>query len=132
MQWILEVLGELIDSFMGPSRTTHVRDDRRFACFELESTEDGPAGILTIRSQRLIYRTTFDRWYIPDVHRTVFEVVGLALPDQRRSLNPLLLQTVVFPALSISLLKWTRYPHYYAIHAYMDRASMIYDRKRLM
>lgn len=127
MGWILEVLGELLDSVIGPSTTVQSFSHSDFTDVTLEPTFRGSKVHLTIHSRRVTYRTEFERWYIPNVHRTVYEVVGTALPEHRASFDPKLFEPVVYPMLSLSFLRWTQYPHLYAIHAYLDRAAIPHD-----
>jgi hypothetical protein len=127
MRWLLEVMGELIDRIIGPSITTESFVAVHNQELTIHPTFKGDKVHLTIRSRRITYKTTFTHWYIPDVYRTVYEVVGLALPEHRERLDPKLLETVVYPCLSIPLLKWSEYPHAYAINAYLDRAPTPHD-----
>lgn len=122
MRWLLDVLGELLDRLIGPSKTIESEEVERFTEVTIAPTFQSPKLHLTIRSRRITYKTIFSNWYIPDVYRTVYEVVGLALPEHRELIDPKLLETVVYPMLSNSLLKWSEYPHMYAINAYLDRA----------
>lgn len=122
MRWLLEVLGELLDRFLGPSTTTECVVSEKNEEMSIEPTFHSPKIHLTIRSRRITYKTTYANWYIPDIYHTLYVVVGLALLEHRELIDPKLLEPVVYPLLSNPLLKWSEYPHAYAINAYLDRA----------
>lgn len=121
MGWLLEVLGEFWDTILGPN-TTRIHDgETKNATYQMTPTVNDPSIEIGIRSRQVIFETRYDRFWIPNRKRTVYEVVGYAPDDHRHLLDPRLFEPVTYPLLSIFLLRWTEYPHVYAIRAYIDR-----------
>lgn len=120
MRKIKEILGELIDAIAGPSTTFLYADQERHALVELEPTFLNRTTQLRVVSKRITFLTVYKRWYIPRRYRTVYEVVGVA-EDKQDILDPRLFEKVTYPMLTFRILKWTQYPHLYAINAYLDR-----------
>lgn len=120
MQFILKILGELLDAIIGPSQTiTHLG----FVGHATETIDTVWLGRhqIGIVSKQYVYCTIYKRWFIPNRRRAVYEVTS-RVPDEIRDLvDPKLFDTVTYPTLCISLLRWTKYPHLYAIIAYLDR-----------
>lgn len=121
MSKILEVLGELLDRVIGPSYTCTYLTNSRHSIEKVRSTVNGPDIDVGVTSRRIVFRTHYERWWMPDVTLVVFEVVGHVPEESKHLLDPRVLQPVTYPLLCNPLLKWTRYPHFYAINAYVDR-----------
>jgi hypothetical protein len=120
MRRIKEILGELIDALVGPSTTFLYADQEKHALVELEPTLLNRSIKLRVVSKRITFLTVYQRWYIPRRYRTVYEVVGVA-QDKQEALDQRLFEKVTYPMLTFRVLKWTQYPHLYAINAYLDR-----------
>lgn len=120
MRKFKEILGELIDTIAGPSSTFLFTDQEKHALVVLEPTFLNKTTQLRVVSKRITFLTVYDRWYIPRRFRTVYEVVGV-VEDKQDVLDPRLFEKVTYPMLTFHILKWTQYPHLYAINAYLDR-----------
>lgn len=121
MSKILEVIGALLDAIVGPSTTCTYLGTMKHVTEKVRTTVNGNHLDVGVSSIRTVYRTHYSRWWIPDATLVVFEVVGHVPDASRHLIDPRLLIPTVFPLLCNPLLKWTSYPHYYAINAYVDR-----------
>lgn len=120
-------LGALINVLRGPSRTEifHGKTHNQIETLRPKwCTDDIDVGI---SSRQIVYVTKHKRWWVPDAKRVVFEVVCHAPKEMMGEFNPELFIPVTYPLLCTVLLKWTKYPHYYAINAYLDRLSPYVD-----
>jgi hypothetical protein len=114
-------MGSIIVAIKGPFKTTitfeEPQDARKF--FSPDNlTIDAHVGVECIR---VIYQTTYCRWWIPDEIRTAYVVKGQAPPEIAEGLDPRLLESVTYPLLCNKFLEWTPFPFYYAIRAYLAR-----------
>ena len=121
MSKILEVLGELIDALIGPSTTCTYLGAFPHHSETLRSTVNGHQIDVGVTSRRIVYRTHYKRWWMPDHTEVVYEVVGHVPEESKHLVDPRVLQPITYPLLCNPMLKWTRYPHFYAINAYLDR-----------
>lgn len=121
MHWVKEMLGELLDAFLGPNHTKIQDGETKNATFEMSPNVNDPSIQIGIRSRQVIYVTIYERWWIPNWTRTVYHVQGYAPDSYKEQLDPRLFDQVTYPMLSSWLLMWTHYPHVYAINAYVDR-----------
>lgn len=121
MNWLSQKIGWLIDIIQGP-RTTRVFEGGTKFQYEkvrpMIASEDVDVGIL---STRTIYRTVYERWWMPDHYRCIFTVTCIVPEHMRGSLDPRLLETIHYPTLCNRLLEDSQYGHIYAIHAFLDR-----------
>ncbi len=120
MRRLLEVFGAVLDAFIGPSVTTRHDKEIRNARFELRPSVNDPEMEIGIVSHRVVYVTHFKRWGL-SFTRSVFEVRGFALEEVRHKFDSRLFECVCYPTLCLGVLKWTEYPHVYAIRAYVER-----------
>lgn len=120
MRWLMEAFGALLDAFIGPSVTTRRNMEVRNARFELRPTVNDPEMEIGIASRHVVYVTRYLRWGV-SLTRSVFEVQGFAPEDVRHKLDERLFEHVCYPMLCVGVLKWTEYPHVYAIRAYLER-----------
>lgn len=114
-------LGVCIDSFRGPAITRVYEGDSKNAVEELRPTDDGAGIEFYITAREIVYHTRYLRPWIPSTKRTVYEVKGSVGEQHRHLFDPRLFETVTYPMLCTPLLKWTRYPHVYAIRAHVAR-----------
>lgn len=115
-------LGVCVDALQGPSQTAIFEGESKHAVEVLRpSVEDRDGVQLHITAREIIYHTRFTRFWVPDMKRTVYEVTGSVSEQYRDKFDSRLFETVTYPMLCNPLLQWTRYPHMYAIHAYIDR-----------
>jgi len=114
-------LGSVIVAAKGPFKTEityeEPHDARQF--FKPDNlTIDVHVGVECVR---VIYQTTYTRWWVPDELCTVYEVQGHAPPEIAEGLDARLLEKVTYPLLCNKFLEWTPFPFYYAIRAYLAR-----------
>lgn len=114
-------LGVCVDSIRGPAVTQVYVGDSKNAVEELRPTEDGAGIEFYLMAREIIYHTSYARAWVPDTKRTVYEVHGSVSEQHRHLFDPRLFETVTYPLLCTPLLKWTRYPHVYAIRAHLAR-----------
>jgi hypothetical protein len=120
-------LGALIHAWRGRSRTTIYLGKTHHQTETLRpkwASDDIDVGIV---SKQIVYHTVYDRFWIPNVKRVVYEVIGHCPPNIQGQFDPQLFIAVTYPLLCTDLLKWTKYPHHYAINAYLDRLSLYVD-----
>lgn len=112
-------LGVFVDALRGPSRTVIYEGESKNTVEHMRLDERNFN--LSITAREVIYHTQYSRPWIPDSKRTVYEVSGSVNEVYRDFFDARLFQTVTYPMLCTALLKWTRYPHVYAINAHIDR-----------
>lgn len=125
MEWLSQKVGWLLDMLTGP-RTTSVYDggvkhktERLRPHFVPNEVEIG------VISKRIIYRTRYKRWWVPDSFRCVFEVTAYAPAEFRDKVDPRLFETHYYPSLCNRWVAESQYGHLYAIHAFLDRLTPI-------
>jgi hypothetical protein len=118
-----ELVGGLIDRYRGPNKTVTYHGKTKESVERMRPRGFDESVEIGIISRQIVYHTLYTRWWVRDVKRVVFEVVGIAPPEVAEKMDPKLFITVTYPLLSNVLLKWTQYPHFYAINAYLDRLS---------
>lgn len=123
MKKILARIGTLLNRLKGPRNTTILTDGSISQTYTVRLGDTESPVDIYVQSQRIIYRTTYARWWVPDVVQCVYQVCGYAADDveYRSSIPAAYFETVHYPSLGGALLKWTDYPHLYAIHAFIDR-----------
>lgn len=121
MRWFTEVLGALADALIGRSVTRIYEGSAKNASLKMQPTINDPELNIGIESRQIVYETVFDRWWIPSIKRTVYEVVAHAPEAYRSHFDPRLFEKVTYPLLCVRMLKWTEYPHVYAIRAFLER-----------
>ncbi len=129
MRWITEVMGELLDAFLGHSTTQMLTGETRNTSLKLRPTISDPALDLGVESRQVIYETIYHRWWGFRVRRFVYEVVGYAPDEIKDRFDPRLFQKATYPMLCLPWLKWTEYPHVYAIRAFLDRIPTTQDQR---
>lgn len=121
MPTFLELVGGLIDRWRGSNFTRIYSGNKETEVHHLKSKVLEDDFFVTITSRRIIYLTTYRRWWIPNRRTTVYEVVCSASPEVRAKLDPIFFKPVIYPLLCSRLLQWTPYPHIYAIHAFLGQ-----------
>jgi hypothetical protein len=121
MHWISEVFGALMDAVLGRSVTRIYEGTAKNASLKLRPSVNTLELDIGIESRQIVFETVFDRWWIPSVKRTVYEVVAHAPDEYRSQFHPHLFEKVTYPLLCVRMLKWTEYPHVYAIRAFLER-----------
>lgn len=120
MKFFLFYLGVLCHHVTGRSHTqTYQRSNEA----STKKFSIGTEGVLelTVVCKRIVYRTTYERWWMPSSRKSVFVVTGAVSGSQSDRVDPQCLEPVTYPMMSNWFLKWSEYPHYLAINAYLDR-----------
>ncbi len=121
MPSLYQMLGSLINTLVGP-RTTIIEPGRaKNSVVSLEPENLGERVEVKVVSREIVYVTTFKRGW-PTRRRRLYQVTATVPPEYMRGVGPKFLETVTFPRLCNFLLRWTHYPHQYAINAFLIRA----------
>lgn len=134
---VIEWVGLAVNRLKGPHHTAIYLGNTKNRVWKVQTTAYPEWVDAHILSRQVVYRTSYKRWWIPDTMRTVY-VVSFAAPetlklalkeklDDRtyRLLEDRLNETITYPMLCGSWLRWTRFPHTYAINAFLDRVSEV-------
>jgi hypothetical protein len=121
MKSLVKVLGVLHDAVMGPCNTTlsdshPVNAVQRFSPDALANKSE-----VFVESRRLVYKTVYRRPWIPNKLSIIFLVTGYAPDHYRDKLPPEFFETVSYPNLASYLLRWSDYPHVFAVDAFVSR-----------
>lgn len=121
MRWLLKASGILWDAITGPCETSEVTGDfpnqyHHYMPDILPSDQKA-----RVVSRKILYRTRYRRWWIPDRHFALYQVCGVAEGQVQGELVPRFFEPLLFPSLSNWLLRDTEYPHVYAVNAFLDR-----------
>lgn len=119
-----EGVGILVDAVKGPNYTYIYEGKDKEHTEQVDLSSVGYVDVKVV-SKQIIYRTRYKRWWIPDSIDTLYEVCGSVPAEMMLELegkvSPLFFQPAIYPLLCSRLLRWTSYPHTYAINAYLDR-----------
>lgn len=121
MKWLLEKIGELMDKIAGERRT--VEHDGPVAWRHLIVRPDLAASDVEIgvKISKITYTTHYERRWLPSTTHSVYRVLAFAPDEIRQTLDPRLFEPQVYPLLCNTLLKHSKYPHLYALHAFVER-----------
>lgn len=117
------VIGVCINSIRGPATTQVYDGDSKDSVEVLRPSEDGEGIDFFVTAREIVYHTRYIRWWIPSTKHSVYEVRGSVSEQHRHLFDPRLFESVTYPILCTPLLRWTRYPHMYAIRAHLYRVS---------
>lgn len=126
MSWLLEKIGSLLDWSAGERTTREYTGHAAHRSVTLRPSLADDDVEIGVTITRTIYETHYKRWWVPSSVRSVYRVVAFAPDEIREQLDPRLFEPVVYPLLCNFLLKRTRYPHMYALHAFLERMSPFY------
>lgn len=128
MHVLMEIFGALMDAILGRSVTTIYTRETKNASFKMRPSVNNPELDIGIQSRQVVFKTVFDRWWVPTIKRTVYLVTGYAPDEYKAQFDPRLFEEVTYPMLCLKMLKWTEYPHVYAIRAYLERVPTPHDK----
>jgi hypothetical protein len=119
---LIEGIGRLLDRVAGNKRViSHVTGDYGCDIHDIvPSIKLGPGDTVRIHSERILFEIRYSRLTFLNHHRVMFKVSGQATGDIAKRLPAEFFEGAYFPNLSNPFLKWTKYPHVYAIHAFVD------------
>jgi len=114
-------IGVCIDSVRGPATTKVYEGYSKDSVEVVRPSEDGEGIDFFVTAREIVYCTHYTRWWIPSTKHTVYEVSGSVSEQHRHLFDPRLFELVTYPLLCTPFLRWTRYPHMYAIRAHLYR-----------
>lgn len=122
----VEAFGRLLDWMVGTKRVIpHVQDHYAYDIHEISPTLTlGPGDQVRVISERILFQVRYSRLKFLNHHRMVFRVRGTAQGEIAKKLPQEFFTGMYFPVLSNWFLKWTKYPHLYAIHAFVDAIDL--------
>ena len=117
--------GRLFEIVKGPSITEIHHGRNKSAVEQLRPNTNDPDVDLLLEAKETIYVTRYKRWWIPDRKRSIYEVQGSVNPAYRHLFDDKLFEPATYPMLCHLSLRGTRYPHLYAMLAYLNRVYPI-------
>lgn len=126
MNWFLEKIGGLVDWVIGERTTVEYTGTAAHRKVTLRPSLASDTVQIGVTITRTIFETHYERWWLASSSKSVYRVVAFAPEEIRDKLDPRLFEPVVYPLLCNTLLKRTRYPHLYALHAFLERMSPFY------
>ncbi len=126
MNWLLEKVGSLVDWLVGERTTVEYTGTAAHRTVTLRPSLADDDVQIGVTITRTIFETHYRRWWLASSSKSVYRVVAFAPEEIRDKLDPRLFEPVVYPLLCNALLKRTRYPHLYALHAFLERMSPFY------
>jgi len=124
----LSLVGSAMHWLLGPSVTTVTEGPAKSRCVSIPTDTTDPWPQATVSCVRVIYRTQYTRWWVPNVNRTLYTVSMDVPPALRVRYGDELFEPVTYPLLCNHLLQWTTYPHLTAILAYLDALLVKLER----
>ncbi len=140
MSMFFERIGRWVERIRGPRTTTVVKQDHAGRHYSFQHVVQSDLHAARIVSERLVYRVNYTRWWIPDVEYCVFRVQGHVDHSEddavdcgkwKENIPSEFFQPNYYPSMVGMLLRWSRHPHMYAIHAHMDRYHFYREDKSL-
>lgn len=122
----IEILGEFFDWVIGDRETRHHTGEKTWQQITLRPSLADEAVAIGVTVTQITYETRYKRWWLPTTTHSVYHVLAFAPASVREGLNPQLFEPQIYPMLCNGLLKHTRYPHVYALHAFLDRMGPFY------
>jgi hypothetical protein len=113
-------IGSLLHWIMGPSSTTVKEGPAKTRCVSLPTDSADPWPQATVSCVRSVYRTQYQRWWVPTVNRTLYTVSIDVPPFMLERYGQAPFAPITYPLLCNHLLEWTTYPHICAIHSFLD------------
>lgn len=126
MEWLLEMLGRLVDRILGERTTVEYNGPVAHRQVTLRPSLAEADVAIGVKISQYTYVTKYDRWWVPNSKQSVFRVLAFAPESIRETLDPRLFKPMFYPLLCNSLLKRSKYPHMYALHAFLDRMGPFY------
>lgn len=121
IRWGLTHWGKWIETIRGPSVTITHKGRRKSAIEQLRPSQEYGDVDLILEAREVIFKTHYRRAWIPDVKRSVYEVQGSVNERYRHLFDAKLFEQVTYPLLCHPALRGTRYPHLFAMLAYLNR-----------
>lgn len=116
----LSRVGSWLQWLLGPSHTSATQGPSKTRSLTLRTDQSGDWPRATITCVRVVYRTCYERWWVPTAIRSLYEVSIEVTDEVQATYGASCFPTVTYPLLCPLLLNWTTYPHVCAIVAYLD------------
>lgn len=126
MKWTMEKLGVLMDRIVGERKTVEIAGPMSQRQLMLRPSLAEPDVEIGVRITQYSYKTSYGRWWMPSIISSVYRVVAFAPADVQEKLDPRLFEPLVYPLLCNSMLRDSKFPHVYALHAFLDRMGPFY------
>lgn len=126
MTWVLEKIGSLLDWLVGDRTTVEYTGEVAHRSVTLRPSLADDDVEIGVKITRTVYETRYKRWWLPSTVHSVYHVLAFAPDEIREQLDKRLFEPMVYPQLCNGLLQRTRYPHMYALHAFLERMSPYY------
>jgi hypothetical protein len=126
MASFIEKLGVLIDWIVGDRTTVEYTGqvaNRHLTLRPTLADEDVEIGVTITQ---ITFVTHYQRWWLRDSDHSIYRVTAFAPDDIRAQLDQRLFEPLTYPLLCTSLLRHSKRPHLYALHAYLDRMGPFY------
>lgn len=131
MSWLKEKLWDLIDLIDGDRTTVEIEGPMAERQLTLRSSSVAPELGISVKITQYSYKTTYKRWWKRSTVDSVYRVVASAPDEVRARLDPRLFEPLVYPLLCSPLLRESKFPHVYALHAFLDRFSPFYPSLKI-
>lgn len=134
MDWLKEKIGELWDSVVGDRKTVEFTGKVSDRVLTVSSSPTNRNMQIGVRITQIVYQTTYKRWWLRTTQHSVYHVLAFASDDIKTQLDqrfPQLFVPQVYPLLCNSLLRRSKIPHMYALHAFLDQMGPFYPTLKL-
>jgi hypothetical protein len=119
----LSRVGAFLDWLFGPSETGITQGPAKTRTVTLRTADEGYWPRAIISCTRVIHRTTYERWWIPSVVQSLYEV-SIHVPESTvEQYGSATFESITYPLLCNELLQGTTYPHVCAIGAFVDQMA---------
>ena len=116
-------VGIFLDAWTGPCKTSIYQGEVKHRILQIRPDANGRWLDVNVECRQVIYYTRYERVWIFNRHHSVYEVSLKAPETTMEKVDCKLRETVTYPMLCNRFLKWTHYPHIYAINAFLDRVD---------
>lgn len=116
----LSRVGSWLHWLLGPSVTTITQGPSKTRTLSLRTDQAGDWPRATLTCARLVYRTQYKRWWVPNTMQSLYEVSIEVTAEVMARYGAACFPTMTYPPLCNHLLQWTTYPHLCAILTYLD------------
>lgn len=116
----LSRVGSFLQWLLGPSTTTVTQGPSKTRVLTLRTDQSGDWPRATVTCVRMVYRTVYQRWWIPTTVQSLYDVTIEVTAEVQARYSVATFAPVTYPLLCNTLLQWTTYPHVCAILTYLE------------
>ena len=131
MGWLKEKFWDLIDHIDGDRVTVEIEGPMSQRQLTLRPSLAASDVEIGVRITQYSYKTTYKRWWKRSTVHSVYRVIAFAPEEIRARLDPRLFEPLVYPLLCNRLLNSSKFPHLYALHAFLHRISPFYPNLKI-